>query len=384
MELLQRLDAPGEADQGGVDGEAFTLIDTRQAESFDGWHLPGAENIPFDPTEGFTARHRSAVAEVADGDQVVVVCGKGLTSTPFGIHLDDVGFDDVTVVQGGMEAVSTVHENVEITDQTDIYIEQFQRRATGCLSYLIGDPTTGEAVVVDPTRQVDTLLAAAESAGFTITTVIDTHVHVDHLSGGAALASARDTPYFVGIDISSPTVTHPYAALQDGETLTVGTIPLTTMHTPGHTEAMATLVVGDEYVVTADTLHLDSVGRTELAFGEDDGTTGADLLYDSIHTQLFSLDDTRTVLPGHVSLTDDLQYETKSTGEPICDTLGDIRTRLELLDQDRESFITAMTSDLPEKPDDYEQVIAINAGKATVETEEDAAELETGPNSCAA
>jgi glyoxylase-like metal-dependent hydrolase (beta-lactamase superfamily II)/rhodanese-related sulfurtransferase len=382
-------------------------VDTRPAESFESWHVHGAENVPFDPTEGFDDEHREAVEAVADGEPVVVVCGKGLTSTPFGILLEDDGYerrdnghaderasghaderasghaDDVTVVRGGMQEWSTIHEVADVGNE-DIVIRQLQRRATGCLGYVVVDPGTGEAVVVDPTRQTDEFAVAAEAAGLTVTGVVDTHVHADHLSGGPDLAAELAVPYYLGVDVEDPVVDHEYDSLEDGRTLAVGDVEVRAVHGPGHTDSMVNLVVEEGFLLSADTLHVESVGRTELAFGEDRAEEGAKLLFETLHDRLLELPDDVTVLPGHVSITEDNRYEVGRPGDPIEKRLGDIRRDLALLGYDRQAFVEELTADFPEKPDEYETVVAINAGEASVETEEDAAELETGPNNCSA
>lgn len=386
-ELNERLN---DAKQGDDDsGRPYTLVDTRQPESFDGWHIYDAENIPYDPTQGFDEEHREAVEDVANGDPVIAICGKGLTSTSFGVQLDDDGYGDVTVVEGGMEAWATVQKTIPVTDADSheaggLVVEQLQRRATGCLGYLVGDRDAGEAVVVDPTRQTDDFAVAAEREGMTITAVIDTHVHADHLSGGPQLAAELGVPYRVGVNLDDPEVEHSYESLEDGQTLLVGDIELQVIHAPGHTAEMVNLVVDGEYLLTADTLHVDSVGRTELGFGEDEAEEGAALLYESIHDRLLELDGELTVLPGHVSVTEDNRYQSGEPGEPIRKELSAIESGVDRLGLDREAFVAELTEDLPEKPDEYETVIAINVGDESVETEEEAAELETGPNSCSA
>ncbi|WP_256393128.1 MBL fold metallo-hydrolase [Natronoarchaeum rubrum] len=365
------------------EGGRFTLVDTREEDSFDQWHVHGAANVPFDPDEGFGDEHLRQVEAAVDGDPIVAICGKGLTSTPFALNLEDEGYDGVSVVRGGMEEWATVHEHVDVADG-DLLVRQIQRPATGCLGYVVGSRSSGEAVVVDPTRQTDEFAVAAQELGLDVTAVVDTHVHADHVSGGPGLAERLDVPYRLGIDVDDPTVEHDYESLDDGERIDLGGVEVRALHTPGHTMDMANLLVDDEYLLSGDTLFVDSVGRTELSFGEEGAERGAELLYESLHETLLELDDDLTVLPGHVSVTADNRYESGSRGEPIRARLGDLRTDLDLLGLDREAFVDRITDDLPEKPSSYETIIAINAGERSVETEEDAAELETGPNSCAA
>ena len=74
----------------------FTLIDTRPADSYEAWHVRGAENVPFDPREGLSDEDVERVKALVDSNPVVTMCGKGLTSTPFGFELDQRGYDERT------------------------------------------------------------------------------------------------------------------------------------------------------------------------------------------------------------------------------------------------------------------------------------------------
>ena len=359
---------------------SFTLVDTRQADSFADWHINGAYNIPFDPVEGFDDAYRERVAGIANGDHVVVVCAKGLTSTPFAIHLEEAGYDDVSVVIGGMERWSTVMDTVPI-ETDDLLLVQCQRRATGCLSYLIGSASTREAAVVDPARSTDHYHRLAQAHDLTISSVIDTHVHADHVSGGPGLAETLDVPYHLG---ASPSTKHDYVPLSPAQPIDLGPVSIDVIHAPGHTEEMATLLVDDRYLLASDTLFLESVGRTELGFEDDAGAErGADLLYDTLQ-RFERLDPELMVLPGHVSIKDDISFEEGAPGQPIAATLGELFEALSLLTDDRDDFIDAITSDLPEQPADYETVIAVNSGQQDLDTWEEGAELDAGANNCSA
>ncbi len=366
-------------------GEQFTLVDTRPEDSFEAWHVRDAANVPYDPDEGLSEDQLNEVNALVDGRPVVAICGKGLTSTPFAFDLDDHGYDDVSVVTGGMEAWSKLYEVVPVeTRNDDLVVRQVQRRAKGCLGYVVGSEETGEAVVVDATRQTDRFKVAAQDAGLSVTRVLDTHVHADHISGGSALADEVGVPYHLGETASERGVEYEYDPLSDGDVVEVGDVEIEALHTPGHTSEMMNYLVDGELLLTGDTLFVDSVGRTELQFGEDDASRGAELLYDSLHETILDLPDDTTVLPGHLTVTSDGRYENGSPGQPFEARLGDLREELDLLGLDRDAFVERLTENAPEKPPNYEQVIAINTGTETVEDEGEATELELGPNNCAA
>jgi glyoxylase-like metal-dependent hydrolase (beta-lactamase superfamily II) len=371
---------------GKIDsGEQFTLVDTRPEDSFEAWHVRDAANVPYDPDEGLSEAQLNEVNALVDGRPVVAICGKGLTSTPFAFDLDEHGYDDVSVVTGGMEAWSKLYEVVSVeTRNDDLVVRQVQRRAKGCLGYVVGSTASGEAVVVDATRLTDQFKVAAQDAGLSITRVLDTHIHADHISGGSTLADEIGVPYHLGEAASERGVEYEYEPLSDGDVVEVGDVEIEALHTPGHTSEMMNYLVDGELLLTGDTLFVDSVGRTELQFGADDASRGAELLYDSLHETILELPDDTTILPGHLTVTSDGRYENGSPGEPLAARLGDLCEKLDLLGLDRDAFVERLTENAPEKPPNYETVIAINTGEETVDDESEATELELGPNNCAA
>lgn len=129
-EFADRLDA----------GESVTIVDTRDPDSFESWHLPGATNVPYDPREGADADQLDRVDAAADRP-VVTVCER---------------------------------------------------------PHVVGSRAAAEAVVVDPTRRTDVFQVAAERAGLAVAGVLDTHVHADHIPGGRDLAETLEVPSFMG------------------------------------------------------------------------------------------------------------------------------------------------------------------------------------------
>jgi glyoxylase-like metal-dependent hydrolase (beta-lactamase superfamily II)/rhodanese-related sulfurtransferase len=364
-------------------GERFALVDTRTPESFEAWHVRGALNVPYDPDEGVDERRLAELEAAIDGRPVVVICGKGATSTAFGLELERRGHD-VTVVSRGMRAWSELHDVVPVeTGSDDLVVRQVQRRAKGCLGYVVGSESAGVAAVVDATRRTDRFKAAAADAGLAVEHALDTHVHADHVSGTPSLASDVGVPYYLGAAASDRGVAYEYEPLSDGDVLEVGDVAVEALHTPGHTSEMVNYLVDGELLLTGDTLFVDSVGRTELQFGTADAAHGAKLLYDSLHETVLELPDDTLVLPGHLAVTNDGHYEGGSPGEPVAARLGDLRERLELLSLDEAAFVDRLTESIPEKPPNYETIIAINTGRTTVDDDE-AVELELGPNNCAA
>ncbi len=233
---------------------------------------------------------------------------------------------------------------------------KFTQYYLDCLSqasYLIGDESTGRAVVVDPRRDIDEYVKDAAANGMTIELVIETHFHADFLSGHLELAAAT------GAEIGFSSVAETEFAsrkLADGERLSLGEVELEFLHTPGHTPESLSVVVyertGDEIpygVLTGDTLFIGDVGRPDLlasiGFSRDEL---AEQLYESLHGKLLGLPDETRVFPGHgagSACGKNLSTETSST-------MGEQRnTNYALLAPNKQAFIDLVTEGQPPAPE---------------------------------
>ena len=102
----------------------------------------------------------------------------------------------------------------------------------------------------------------------------------------------------------------------------------------------------DEVTLTGDALFVDSVGFTELEFGEEE----AEMEYETLHDTLMEEPDDITVLLGHVTITNDGHYENGSPGQPVAALLEEVRDRLDLVDLDRDEFVEQMVENIRRSP----------------------------------
>jgi glyoxylase-like metal-dependent hydrolase (beta-lactamase superfamily II)/rhodanese-related sulfurtransferase len=364
-----------------LDGdEAFTLLDTRPEADFEGWHIPAAERCGFKPDADLDVDLFQSKTGLERDDPVVVICAKGITSAHLAEELVDAGYEEVRHVEDGMRAWSAVYDAVDVETSGNVALVQMQRRAKGCLGYLVADPESGAAAAVDVSRHTDEYREVADERGWHIERVLDTHIHADHISGGRKLADELGVPYHLGERVAERDVAFEYDPLARNDVVSVGETDLKALVTPGHTSGAVSYLVDDTAVLTGDTVFVDSVGRTELQFGESDAESGAELLYESLHGTLLAEPDSVAVLPGHA----DPASDAFDPGTEVSTTVRHLRTDLALLDKDRESFVAHITDTVPEKPPNYERVIAINRGQDAPDDDEEAIELELGPNRCAA
>lgn len=219
-------------------------------------------------------------------------------------------------------------------------------------SYLVGDETTGRAVVVDPQRDVSEYLADARNLGMTIELVIETHFHADFLSGHLELAKATGAK----IVYSSIAETEfESTGVADGERYSLGEVTLEFRHTPGHTPESMSIVVfehaHDEVpygVLTGDALFIGDVGRPDLlasiGFTREEL---ADKLYDSLHDKLMTLPDATRVYPAHGAGS----ACGKNLSTDLWSTMGEQKeTNYALRAPDKATFMDLVTAGQPPAP----------------------------------
>ncbi|WP_433696669.1 MBL fold metallo-hydrolase [Nocardiopsis sp. CA-288880] len=178
-------------------------------------------------------------------------------------------------------------------------------------SYLIGCQARGEAVVVDPRRDIGEYLDLARRHGMRIVAVTETHIHADYLSGTRELAAATGaTAYVSGEGGEDWQYGFDAERLMDGDTVTVGNITVRARHTPGHTPEHLSFLITDGafsdrpgYLLSGDFVFAGDIGRPDLldeaAGGEDTRFEGARHLFAGLRDTFLALPDHVQVLPGH-------------------------------------------------------------------------------------
>lgn len=364
-------------------GDALTIVDSRYGEDFEAWHLDGAINVPYKPAaDEIDATLLESIP--ADAAHLVCICAKGRASNAVAEAAEDRIDGKVSVVQDGMEGWSRVYDVIAVpTAAPGVELYQFQRIAKGCLSYLVCDVESHEAVAVDPTRHIEEFQMVAEDDEMSITHVVDTHLHADHISGGRELANVTGASYHLPEASGDRDVSFSYDPLGHTAVIDLDGISLKAIHTPGHTTDSTSLLVNAEALLTGDTVFVDSVGRTELEFGEKDAKRGARELFRSISRSILTLPDAVTVLPGHQRVPDAAAMMV-GAGTGIQTTVGSLRRELPLLAETEDDFVERLLTDDTEKPPNFDRVIEINAGRDDPDGDAEATTLELGPNRCAA
>ena len=217
-------------------------------------------------------------------------------------------------------------------------------------SYLVGDESSGTALIVDPQRDVQQYVDECESLGLRIKYVLLTHCHADFVAGHLELRKRAGAQICMGAQAEAE---FEFLAMKDGDALDLGTVRAQVLETPGHTTESISVVLYDDgdtphAVLTGDTLFIGDVGRPDLQASV--GISPAELagkMYDSLHTKLLALPDETLVYPAHGpgSLCG------RNMSKETVSTIGEQRrVNYALQPMTRDDFVKLLTADQPDSP----------------------------------
>jgi glyoxylase-like metal-dependent hydrolase (beta-lactamase superfamily II)/rhodanese-related sulfurtransferase len=372
-ELIEKSDA----------GEPFLLLDVRNADEYESWKVEARRPIEMLHIPYFDfIEDPAVVAQVpSDRQEVLVLCAKGGSSEFVADILREAGIPAKNV-EGGMVAYGEYLQPVRVPldpDEADCFeIWQLNRRGKGCLSYVIR--SGARAVVVDPSRHSHEYERFVKERGARVVAVFDTHVHADHISGGAELARLTGASYYVSAGEEGK-VKHTVTSIGHGEEIFLGDEPgrgliIRVLETPGHTPGSTSFLIGRRHLLTGDTIFVDGIGRPDLG---GHVVEWGRALYRTLENLIGALADDVVILPGHYSDVSAIRGDGVVAG-----LLGEIRRTVpELQIRDEEGFVEAMKRILSAPPEIYTRIIEANLGLSQVDAEA-ATEWELGKNRCAA
>jgi len=241
-----------------------------------------------------------------------------------------------------------------------MYLQQFFIDGLGCTSYLVGCESKGIAAIVDPDRDVQKYLDAAQGRGLKITHILETHLHADHVSGNTGLAERTGADIYLH---EAAGARFPHRSLKDGDVLELGAVRLAVRHTPGHTPESITLLVSDTtraeqpwMALTGDLLFVGDVGRPDLVGPEAARNLAGDL-YESLFHNLLQETDALMVYPGHGAGS----LCGRSLGSMRSTTLGyEKQFNPALAPREKSQFIDYITTNLPEQPGNHHYIKDLN------------------------
>ncbi|VFJ14974.1 MBL fold metallo-hydrolase [Candidatus Nitrosocosmicus franklandus] len=383
------------------DGDDFMILDVRTKQEHDMWSISydkyrDSMLIPID-----TLMSMESLKKLPKDKEIITYCAHGQRSSFAAMALSSMGYK-VRTVEGGISEWSNIYDvtELEIEKTIPLRIWQIRRISKGCMSYVIASTEEKNAVVLDPTCSIDSVIDdLITNHQLKILNIIDTHMHADHLSGATKIA----LKYKAQLNISSvekyvledlPAENHLVInRLNEGDKIRIGNgFYLEAIHSPGHTEGSMSFTLdlyntteGDNHkldttnnfrnhsllIFTGDTIFVNGVGRPDLHNKAQEFTSN---LYQTYSNKLFSLPDDTIVLPSHYS-------ETFEHDKPIFNTLRSIKLKLGNITQSENSFSKYVLANIPLQPMNYDKIVKINKNLISCENVL-FRDLEAGPNSC--
>ncbi|MDQ3414250.1 MAG: MBL fold metallo-hydrolase [Verrucomicrobiota bacterium] len=227
-----------------------------------------------------------------------------------------------------------------------MYLNRFFVEGLAHASYLFG--ADGAAAVVDPKRDIEDYLTAAEQEGLKIVAIFNSHPHADFASGFRELAQRTGAKVYVS---HLAPAHYERVAARDGERVKIGSLEVELLETPGHSPDSLSFLVRENgqptVVFTGDLLFVNDVGRPDLRDADEDPSALAGKLYDSLHEKILTLPDEVKVYPSHGA--------GSLCGRAISDAPFSLVGQERKLNwamqiEDRAEFVRQMTANLPDRP----------------------------------
>lgn len=367
----------GELYQWIVEREKFVLLDVRNKKDFSRFKVEGPHPIEmlnvsyFD----FMEIEDECIAQMPAKDTAIrIVCAKEGSAKFVAEILEKHGFTDVGYLSGGIKSWGNLLVPKLLSPGADYELYQFIRPGKGSCSY--GLVYKKEMILFDPTRNADAYLSFAKQNGCTIVKTVETHLQADYIAGSRMIAEKTGAQFhanegdFAGAKLD-------YKKLQDGDQIGFENGPsVLVMFSPGHTPGSTMFVIDKRYVISGDIIFIKSIGRPDLG-GKVDEWSGT--LFKTI-TNVKSMDDAITVLPGHYIDWDEANHElnfTRSLGE-----IKKINASIYAIDNEAD-FLDFIKSHMRDQPPEYAKIRLVNANLEVVDDEK-AEILDLGKNECAA
>ena len=357
-------------------GRVPHILDVRNEDEYAAAAIEGSRPVPTVNVPVW--RVMDALDELAaqTPEGAVIICGQGGGSEVVADEFEALGVHTRSL-EGGTEAWARLLVPIEILGLPgDVRAWQLLRPAKACLSYIVGVPG-GNCIIIDPTRFPQAYLDLVAAHGMTVTHVVDTHVHADHISGGPALAADLGVEYHLPPEDTGGIVPFPTRPLRDGDELDLGSavVKAITMHLPGHTPGTTALLVSDKLLIVGDTVFVRGLGRPDLTGQADELARD---LFRSVHERLQPLPPDTIIAPAHWSTSEEIGPDGL-----VTTTVADVFTSTLLNEQAIERFVEEIVNSLPSAPEAYDTIRLINAGMLTPPDDE-LDILDVGRNQCAA
>nr|BFD59027.1 hypothetical protein CKG001_11340 [Bdellovibrio sp. CKG001]BFD62406.1 hypothetical protein BdHM001_10870 [Bdellovibrio sp. HM001] len=269
------------------------ILDLRDRAVFLQGHIPGAQWVPLTHLEEEVGSLGNRLAVLVAPEHLLEELGRRCGETENCVLLSRCerwAQLKKPLAGNGVEAIVEQYLNKGEAMKNDIIFHQLFDAESSTYTYLIADPKSKEAALIDPVLEtVDRDLKLIEELGLRLMYVLDTHIHADHITGAGEIRRRTGVQTAVSKDAQVDCVDIP---LEDGQELLLGDKKIHVLATPGHTNTCMTYVF-EGRAFTGDALLIRGCGRTDFQQGS------SERLYDSVTGKLYQLPAETIVYPGH-------------------------------------------------------------------------------------
>lgn len=355
----------------------FLLLDVRNPSEFERFKIEGPHpidmiNVPY---MDFIEHEDASVAKVPKGKPIRAVCAKEGSAKFVTEILANSGFSDLAHLLGGIKAWGNLLTPVLLHGK-DFELYQFRRPGKASCSY--GLIFGGEMMVFDPSRNVEFYLQFANERGVRIVQTFETHKQADYISGSPSLARDHGVE-MLAHEADFAGAAFPFTAVSDQAVYRLaGNGPeVRALHTPGHTPGSTCYLIDNRFLISGDTVFIESVGRPDLG-GQAEAWSKH--LFRTLHSVIKPLSPTTQILPAHWMDWSEARPDLAFTA--TLDAI--IKRNLDIFAMDTEdAFYRFIKEHMRPQPPEYAIIREINAGLRE-ETPDKQEILDLGKNECAA
>ncbi|TKB28013.1 MBL fold metallo-hydrolase [Desulfopila sp. IMCC35006] len=323
----------------------------------------------------FMEIEEECVAKVIKNKPVRIVCAKEGSAKFVAEILDKHGIQDVGYLEGGIKSWGNLLVPVLLNPGEPFQLYQFIRPGKASASY--GLQHSDELMLFDPTRNIDFYLEFARQNGCTLIKTFETHLQADYIAGSRMLSEKTGAEFLANEnDFAGANIT--YTHLQDGAYYSFSRPGPTVqcIFTPGHTPGSTSYIIDNRFMITGDTMFIQSIGRPDLG-GQVEAWS--DKLFETLQ-KVRAYNGDMVILPGHY-----MSWEEANDKLAFASTLAEtmLFNKAIYAIKDKADFLRFIKSNMRKQPDEYAMIRRINANLEKVDDEK-AEELDLGKNECAA
>jgi len=356
----------------------FVLLDVRNEKDFTNWSVEGPEFFPYIniPYFNFMEDVQGSVERIPKGEKVRIVCAKEGSAKYVADLLVQNGFADVGYLKQGIVGWGNAIVPKKVSKDDDAYIlYQFIRPGKASCSYLL--VSQKEAMVFDPSRNIEEYQKVAKKHGAKIVKSFETHRQADYISGSPQLAQEKGCTVMVN-SLDFEGAAFPYEPIVPGKAYSFSKKgpKVVALHTPGHTMGSTCYLVDNKYLLSGDTIFINTAGRPDLGGKWQEW---ARELYLTLMLRMRGLSDEVIVLPGHYT-----SWREANCSHIFEAPLGALRESVIAFRLPNEKkFAEFIQDNMRPQPGVYAEIRRVNGGWLKVSAEE-ADTMDLGKNECGA